>query len=80
MGRKWSEPLEFVGFRRNYHANFGSSSGKSGFTHSKPARFSFRTLSRPHFNRLLRRDEEFGMRDLAGSLGGTETGVWCHVP
>src|SRR5262245_8856571 len=31
MGRKWSEPLEFVGFRRNYHANFGSSSGKSGF-------------------------------------------------
>jgi hypothetical protein len=30
MGRKWSEPLEFVGFRRNYHANFGSSSGKSG--------------------------------------------------
>src|SRR5262245_35882368 len=34
MGRKWSEPLEFVGFRRNYHANFGSSSGKSGFMYS----------------------------------------------
>jgi hypothetical protein len=32
MGRKWSEPLEFVGFRRNYHANFGSSSGKSGLS------------------------------------------------
>src|SRR5262249_17646197 len=29
MGRKGSEPLEFVGFRRNYHADFGSSSGKS---------------------------------------------------
>jgi len=30
MGRKWSETLGFAGFWRNWHADSGYSSGKSG--------------------------------------------------
>ena len=76
MGRKWSEPLEFVGFRRNYHANFGSSSGKSGLLHDGhptacvgDAAFAYVNAFKAHVNVGFFRGAE--LADPEGLLEGT---------